>query len=253
MSVFHGGSKKKPAFTVSCNAKAMIHGHLKSGSGQRATLLVYEFKFNSYRGTRIKEADVLFEFHSRNGRSAGPTVAAVRPNGIHKMEETTQNESSKFAVELKAGPQIPAVDAGVTLSKEDAVEKITKHHTVVRGDNPQSDDWGNYFQARFFLSENKSQSTGIPSQLTVCILLEREDDEDFECRPYIEATPNFTTMIASLGSSRAPDEPIIFDVRQLPFDSLESDVNIDPDNLAAVDLEELWGCTMYSNYGKAIK
>jgi hypothetical protein len=253
VSVFHGGSRRKPAFTVSCNAKAMIHGHMEAGSDKKATLLVYEFKFNSYRGTRIKEADILFEFHAQKEQSGGPSVAAVRPRGIHKMEETTQKESSKLTLELKAGPEIPAIDAGVAVSREDAVEKITKHHTVVTGDNPQSDDWGNYFQARFSLSENKSQGTGIPSELVVCMLLEREDDEEFACLPYIKATPNFTTMMASLGSSRAPDEQIVFDVQEAPFNKLSIDVVIDPNNLAAVDLDKLWSCTLYNVYSKAVK
>ncbi|KAL7928910.1 hypothetical protein V8C35DRAFT_316830 [Trichoderma chlorosporum] len=253
VSVFHGGSKKRPAFTVSCNAKAIIHGEMSPSSEMHATLLVYEFKFNSYRGARIKEADILFEFHALKGQAGGPSVRQVAPHGLHKMQETLQSESSKQGLELTVGPNIPAVDVGLTLSGESSVEKVTKHYTVVTGDNPQSDDWGNYFQARFFLSENKSQASGIPSKLRVCILLGREDDEDFVCVPYLKVTPNFSTMVTSLFSSREPDDPIIFRVTEPPFNELDEAVDIDPDNLGSIDLDELWDCTAYNEYEKSVK
>lgn len=40
----------------------MIHGAIAGSYGKRATLLVYELKFLSRRGTRIKEADIRFRF-----------------------------------------------------------------------------------------------------------------------------------------------------------------------------------------------
>ncbi|KAJ8119714.1 hypothetical protein ONZ43_g3397 [Nemania bipapillata] len=180
-------------------------------------------------------ADITFEFHPRTAGSAGPSVKAVRPNGIHKMEETTQVEISTRSLVLQAGPEIPAIDAGVAVTREDAVEKTTKHHTVVTGDNPQSEMDGGYYKARFYLSENESQENGIPSNLVACILLERDDDEDFECHPHIEVTPNLTTMITSLFSSRTPDDPVIFDVRKAPFNKLPESVVIDSNNLAMSD------------------
>ncbi|KAL7905887.1 hypothetical protein GGI35DRAFT_459545 [Trichoderma velutinum] len=253
VSAFRGGSKRRPAFTVSCNARAIIHGEMGPSSDKHATLLVYEFKFNSYRGARIKEADVLFEFHAMKGQAGGPSVHSVAPYGLHKMEETTQSESSTHGLELSVGPSIPAVDVGLTLSGEASVEKVTKHYTVVTGDNPQSDDWGNYFQARFFLSENKSQASGIPSKFCACILLERDDDEDFVCVPYLKVTPNFTTMVTSLFSSREPDDPIIFSVAEPPLNELDARVDIDVDNLGATDLDQLWDCTTYTKYGQSVK
>jgi hypothetical protein len=222
-------------------------------SEKHATLLVYEFKFNSYRGARIKEADILFEFHAIKGQAGGPSVRQVTPYGLHKMQETLQSESSKQGLELTVGPNIPAVNVGLTLSGEATTEKVTKHYTVVTGDNPQSDDWGNYFQARFFLSENKSQASGIPSKFCACILLERDDDEDFICVPYLKVTPNFTTMVTSLFSSREPDDPIIFSVAEPPLNELDGVVDIDLDNLGATDLDKLWDCTAYNEYGQSVK
>ncbi|KAL7898251.1 hypothetical protein HDV63DRAFT_374766 [Trichoderma sp. SZMC 28014] len=253
VSAFRGGSEKRPAFTVSCNALAIIHGEMSSSSEKHATLLVYEFKFHSYKGARIKEADVLFEFHAMKGQAGGPSVRQVAPYGQHKMQETLQSQSSKHGLEVKVGPNNPVIDAGLTLSGESTAEKVTKHYTVVTGDNPQSDDWGNYFQARFFLSENESQASGIPSKLRACILLERDDDEDFICVPYLKVTPNFKTMVTSLFSSREPDEPIIFSVTEPSFNELNTTVDIDINNLIATDLDRLWDCTAYTEYGQSVK
>lgn len=255
VSAFHGGFSKKPSFTVGCEAKVMIHGRMSPTSTKRATLLVYEFRFISRRNTRIKEADILFEFRplSTSSGSVGPTVSEVRPKGEHRMEETAQTEASKLGLSFNIGSSIPGVDAGLTMSGEQSASKDTKHHTIVTGDNPADMEWGDHFQAQFTLAENRSQESGIPTELTVVILLERDNDEDFEMIPQIRVTPDFKTMIASLASSRAPDEPIHFSVREPPFNKIAGITAIDPESLGATDLEGLWVCTLYNLYGKAVK
>lgn len=179
----------------------------------------------------------------------------IRPDGVFKMEETIQNEASKLGLSLNVGPNIPGVDAGVTFSGEESQSKDRKYHTTVVGENPPDLDWGFHAQARFRLEENKSQATGIPSELTVAILLEREDDDDFIMVPFIEATPSFklTTLISSLASSRTPDDPIYFSMQEPPFNRLNTSVSIDRDDLGSVDLDSLWDCTMFNQFGRAIK
>ncbi|KAL4925443.1 uncharacterized protein BDV17DRAFT_283986 [Aspergillus undulatus] len=244
-----GGPRKRPVFTVSCNAKAMIHGEMGGGSSKMATLLVYEFKFRSYRGARLKEADILFEFKPQPGATGGISVAKVRPDGIHKMEKTEQSESHG----LWAGVNGAALQAvGLEAGAEHSVEKVAKYHTVVTGDRPQ-DDWGDYYEAHFSLSENKSQGDGIPSVLTACILLARDNDDDFACVPTISVKPNFMTSVATLFSARDKDDPVVFSVEEPRFDLLGDRVEIDSSNLGSVDLDKLWDCTMYSDYREAIK
>ncbi|OTA07285.1 hypothetical protein A9Z42_0082190 [Trichoderma parareesei] len=205
-------------------------------SDKHATLLVFEFKFNSYRGTRIKEADVLFEFHAAEGQAGGgPSVLQVRPYGRHQMQQTSQHEAQNQAQELSLGINIVA------------------HFTVVTGDNPQSLRYGDYYQARFTLAENKSQANGIPSRFLACVLLERDSDEDFVCVPYVEVKPDFKTVLASLFSSPEHDDPIVFRVTEPPVNKLDGLVEIDRLNLGAVDLNQLWNCTAYNLYGHAIK
>lgn len=250
ISSFHGGFRKKPAYTVSCEAMAMIHGRMSPASDKAATLLVYEFKFLSRRGTRIKSADILFEFRaqSRAPGAIGPSVVEVRPKGQSRMGETVQNQASKFGLSFNVGPSIPGVEAGVTASGERSSTKDVKYHTIVTGDNPADMEWGGHYEARFTLEENKSQESGIPTLLTVVILLERENEEDFEMVPRIEATPDFGTRLVSLASSRAPDDPVKFRRQEPMFNRLDRRTQIDPDNLEATDLDSLWICNMYNLY-----
>ncbi|PTB75385.1 hypothetical protein M440DRAFT_1379605 [Trichoderma longibrachiatum ATCC 18648] len=253
VSVRHGGLGKRHAFTAVCNAKAIVHGEMGPPSDKHATLLVFEFKFNSYRGTRIKEADVLFEFQAAQGQAGGPSVLQVRPRGRHQMQQTSQQESPRDAQELSLGVNVVAVDASLKLSRGASADKDTQHFTVVTGDNPQSLRYGDYRQARFALAENRSQASGIPSRFLACVLLERDTDDDFVCVPHVEVKPDFKTMVASLFSSQERDDPILFKVTEPPVIKLDSLVEIDRLNLGAVDLNKLWDCTAYNLYGHAIK
>ncbi|KAL4980140.1 hypothetical protein BDW66DRAFT_156747 [Aspergillus desertorum] len=239
VSAFRAGPRKKPAFTVSCNSKAIIHGKMGGNSAKMATLLIYEFTFRSYRGARLKEADILFEFKPRPGTTGRISVAKVRPDGVHKMRRTEQIEGHS----VWAGVNGAAMQAvGAEVGAERSVEKTANYHTIITGDRPQ--DWGDYYEARFTLSENKSQRDGIPSALTVCILLERGDNQDFVCVPTISVRPNFKTVVATLFSTRDPDDPIYFSVEEPPINLLESRIKIDSANLAGTNLDEAWDCTI---------
>lgn len=233
----------------------MIHGRLSADSDKRATLLVYDLTFLSRRGTRIKGADILFEFRSlsKHAGAVSPTVAEVRPKGQSRMGETIQNQASKLGISFNIGPSIPGIDTGLTTSGEQNISKDVKFHTTVTGDNPADLEWGDHYQARFTLAENESQQSGIPTQLTVVMLLERDTDDDFEMVPQIEVTPNFTSMITSLGSTRSSDDPIAFSVQEPPYNRLDDAVKIDADNLGATNLDNLWICTMYTLYSNAVK
>lgn len=256
VSSFHGGVYSwKPAFRVSCCAKAMIHGSTGGGSQKAATLLVYEFRFISQRGARIKAANISFEFKadSKSRPASTPIVAKVRPYGVLKMEETVRNEVSKLGISMSIGPSVPGVDASLTPSKERVVAQDVKYHTIVTGDNPPDEDFGDRFLASFTLQENKAQESGIPAEFTVAILLERDSHGDFIMVPRIEATPDLATRMVSLVSSRTPDDPVYFRVDSEPFNELGGEVQIDKHDLRSADMEALWDCTLYNKYGEAVK
>ncbi|KPM35437.1 hypothetical protein AK830_g11140 [Neonectria ditissima] len=239
VSGFVSGSRKKPAFAVSCTAKAIIHGTLDQVSRTRATLLIYDFCFFSYRSTRIKEADIWFEFRPKKGStSAGPTVHKIEPFAKYDMMPTTEIITRSFT---KGGGITSGtmVSANATVSATTSVEKTTTHAAELVGNNP-SDEWGNRFLAHWFLKENESQKSGIVSFLRTCILLTRQNDEEFSCMPSIEVTPDFKTWLVTLAGSRTPDDPIILDPEYDAYNMLEGGAKIDELNLGSVKLDDLW-------------
>lgn len=253
MSGFQSGPRKRPAFDVRCVAKAIIHGTLNNDPESRATLLIYDFSFFSYRSTRIKEADIFFEFVDGKNSSQGsaPTVKRIAPYSRHSMMETTQTNTKKLTADagIDAGS---VVTANTKVGVESSTEKITTHAAEIVGSQP-FDNWGNYTEAQWHLKENDSQQNGIVAMLRSCILLTRDNDEEFECVPYIRVSPNFSTWLGSLASTRSRDDAIPFDPSFEPFSDLDGKVEIDRWNLNAVDLEQVWDCTFSTTFGNAVK
>jgi hypothetical protein len=252
VSGFGVGSRKRPAFHISCTAKVIVHGTLTKDSNELATLLVYDFSFFSYRSTRIKEAHIVFEFQPKKGSAGwGPAVKKVGPYATHVMMQTTQTETVTKGGELSlTGGTV--INGNAKGSVEKAVEKVTTHAVKITGDNP-FDDWGNHFLAEWSLKENESQKKGIVTLLRACILLTRDSDKEFCCIPSIEVKPDFKTQLGSLFSSRTPDDPVILDPEYEPYNTLEGDVKIDRWNLGAVNLDNLWDCTFHKAFGEAVK
>ena len=252
VSAYASGSRKKPAFRVGCDAVAIIHGTLDQTSKRRASLLIYDFSFFSYRSARIKEATISFQFLGKDGDSAGaPAVQKVAPFASHTMMQTTQNETLKVSGQggISGGAVVTLNTSGTV---EKSVEKTTTHSAEITGVNP-ADDWGNRFRADWYLRENASQKTGIVRQLRICILLTRDADSEFSCIPIISVTPNLAAKMPSLFSPGPHDDPIIFDPEYLPFNALGENIQIDQWNLAAVPLEKVWDCTFHSTFAEAVK
>lgn len=248
---FHGGRKKRPAFNVSAVAKAIIHGTLDQTSKTPATLLVYDFKFLSHRSTRIKDASISFEFKAKRGStSLGPTVIAVAPYAKHIMMRTTETVTRTIGGDV--GAQGGAVVAGnASVHAEKTAEKIITHAAEIVGDNP-ADEWSNRFLAQWSLSENTSQMNGIVSLFRACILLTRDNGEEFYLYPTVEVKPDLKTKLGvSLWGFRRPDDPIRIVPASTEVNRLE-DKLISSSNLSS-SINNLWDCTFYSTFDDAVK
>jgi len=244
------GPKKRPAFFVGCVAQAIIHGTLNPTTGTRATLLVYDLSFFSYRSVRIKAANIHFEFRSKDGiAGAGPLVHKMAPFATHTMMETTALVTGTVEVSgVVSGGAAVNVQAGGKYGK--TVEKTETYAAEVTGNRPP-DAWGNHFEVSWSLKENQLQPRGIVRQMRTCILLTRKTDQDFQLVPTIEATPNFSGWLGSLRSTRPPDDPVTFDPEYDPYNQLGFE--IDRWNLDKAPLESLWDCTFHHSFGNAVK
>ncbi|KAI1486854.1 hypothetical protein F5X96DRAFT_193081 [Biscogniauxia mediterranea] len=248
---FYVGRKKRPAFNVSAVAKAIVHGTLDQTSRTPATLLVYDFTFLSHRSTRIKDANISFEFKAKRGStSLGPTVINVAPYAKHIMMRTTETVTRTVGGDF--GVQAGTVMTGnAGIHGEKSVEKITTHAAEVVGNNP-ADEWSNRFLAQWSLSENESQMSGIVSLFRACILLTRDNDEEFYLYPTVEVTPDLKTQLkAPLWGFRRPDDPIKIVPTSTAVNRLEGN-DISNSNLSS-GLSNLWDCTFYATFENAMK
>jgi hypothetical protein len=73
------------------------------------------------------------------------------------------------------------------------------------------------------------------------------------CTPHISITPDFATVVTSLFSSRTPDDPIWFSIKEPPFDRFGGSFHIDKGNSEATEIDKLWDCTMYHSYDGSVK
>ncbi|KAL2150280.1 hypothetical protein VTH82DRAFT_7956 [Thermothelomyces myriococcoides] len=202
---YSSGLRRRPAFFVGCEAKAIVHGTLNQASDTRATLLVSDFCFFSYRSARIKRARAHFEFRSKTGvPGAGPLVLGSSPVACLAAAPAS------IIVMAAQGTQGPS-------------SKIETYAAEVTG-NRLPDEWGNHFEVSWSLKENPSQPTGIVRQLRTCILLTRETDDEFQLVPTIEVTPNFAGRAVSLFSSRPADDPVVFDPSYEPYNKLDREI-----------------------------
>ncbi|KAI1635752.1 hypothetical protein F4809DRAFT_642243 [Biscogniauxia mediterranea] len=212
---------------------------------------VYDFTFLSHRSTRIKDANISFEFKAKRGStSLGPTVINVAPYAKHIMMRTTETVTRTVGGDfgVQAGTVVTG-DAGI--HGEKSVEKITTHAAEVVGNNP-ADEWSNRFLAQWSLSENDSQMSGIVSLFRSCILLTRDNDEEFYLYPTVEVTPDLKTQLKTpLWGFRRADDPIKIVPTSTEVNRLEGN-DISSSNLGS-GLSNLWDCTFYATFENAMK
>lgn len=237
---------------MNCSARAVIHGTLDSESQTPATLLIYDFSFLAYRSSRIKDADISFEFQDKEGQGT-PTIYKMAPYLKHTMIPSSEVHSRTLEAGISGaagfGPvSLPSPNISVSSSREKTIE----HQVEVVGDKP-SDDYGRYYRAQWYLKENESQKKGIASFLRTCILLKRQHDGQFLMRPTVEAKANTATRILSLFATRTLDDPIDLDPSLSPYQNGVDTTAIDRWNLGAVDMDELWDWTFHNAFSRGIK
>ncbi|TLD19088.1 hypothetical protein PspLS_09976 [Pyricularia sp. CBS 133598] len=240
VSAFGARRRRRPAFTVECMAQIIIHGTLNQNSDALATLLVYDLAFFQYgQSARIVEADVRFNFvaKARDGGTTSPdgerpSVLKIAPYGEFETMKSTSDISRH--IELAAAPNV-GLQVGASLGSS----KTLNHAARLTGSKP-SNEWGQHFRAQWFMTENASGKTGVPSRLRCCILLERTTNDEFCCIPSIHAKADLRTQLSTLFDARENDDPIVFDPEYEPYNELNGILEVDTTNLGAVNMDELW-------------
>lgn len=243
------------AIDVRGRSKVIVHGYLNPSSDRAATLLVYDFTFNSTkRFRRVASAKITFDFACCQPGSSGPEVLAVAPSGRWSLAETTQNEysESRSGVNMSLGYQGASVGGSHYWTR--CVQREGRDATIIHGDTI-CNAYGRETGAKFTLLENASASpkTGVPSLFRLAILLGRKTDDEFRCTVNVDTVADWKTRSAAFFAAKTRDDPIYFDPGLPPVNKLEGlEDRIDAENLGATNLGEIFDATIYTSFTSAI-
>ncbi|KAK9783757.1 putative Peptidase S8/S53 domain-containing protein [Seiridium cardinale] len=212
-------TERKGTIDIRCVAKDVIHGHMKDGAGF-ATLLVYEFQFDPRkRARRISSINMEFLYSSVGSKQ--PEVIGIAPKGRMVMAPTTETETFTKGGEASAGGNIFGADIGCGWKWEKAINREISDATRIIGSiDLKNRNHGNPNAASWTVLENESAKTGVPAHLLTAILLNRHDEEEFQCTFKIKSTVDLTSKLTRLFGSTPADDPVLYDPKVPPTNKL---------------------------------
>lgn len=244
------------AIDIRGKSKVIIHGYMDPDSDEAATLLVYDFTFNSTkRFRRVASANITFEFAGCEPGQSGPEVRDVAPSGRWSLAETTQKEHIEHTGSANLTVGYQGASAGGTSGWTKSLDREGRDSTIINGDTI-CNAYGKETGAKFTLLENASASPkiGVPSFFRLAILLARKTDVEFQCAVNIEIEADWKTRMDTFFAAKTQDDPIYFDPGLPPMNKLKNlKHEIDAEDLGAIKMDELFDATMYTTFKRAIK
>jgi len=223
----------------------VVHGRYGPGSVSAATLLVVEFHFLSYKSDRrFRQAVITLQLSSSDNSKEGPVVASITPYGRFCLNPTVTSEEKTISTNIGANVGVGGVGgANVGLGWSLSKVKERKHQTTLVGSTRlELRNYGGKDTARWVLSENRSQSDGIPSFFRAGILLKRNSDAEFLATIQITAEADLAYSIRNTfetWTGKTPvDDPILFDPSLEPQGEYPLP-EIDLDHLSKYNLESI--------------
>ncbi|KAI8966063.1 hypothetical protein F5Y11DRAFT_211164 [Daldinia sp. FL1419] len=196
------------AVDITCNLKDVIHGAISTDSDRYATVIVMEWGFQPKGSRRISEAtiELLFETSSPD---SDIEVEKVSFEGTYGLMSSTQEETTTRGGEVNLGLEQFA-SIGLAGKWEKTVSRSNSDAIVLYGGRRLINNRPPNRIATWKLSENQSQRSGIPSSLKVAILVSRDDQKKFFCRPGLACKTDLKTAAEGLFKKIPKDDPIIF-------------------------------------------
>ncbi|AEO54667.1 hypothetical protein MYCTH_2123570 [Thermothelomyces thermophilus ATCC 42464] len=121
---YSSGSRRRPAFFVGCEAKAIVHGTLSRVSGTRSTLLVYGFCFLSYprswEGCRVGGGGII-------GQAGGKFAKTIEQTETYAAEVTGNRPPDEWGNHFEASWSLKE-----NSSQPSGIRFLLDHAAVVR-------------------------------------------------------------------------------------------------------------------------
>jgi len=215
----------------------VVHGKL-SGSGEPATLVVMDFWFlSSEKSRRFTKATIDVSFRDADATpEKGPWVIGLDPVGKWQAQPSEKHvemtRSANASAQAGSGPA--SMGAGVACdykTSQNEADQITVNGMKLFDGTPI----GHKRKVRWVLTENRSQSSGLPSQFRTFILVQRCDNEQFTAVVDIDAHVNLSASVLRMFGRKPKDDPIIFEpdpeVRKERKLTWAKEAGIDPEKL----------------------
>ncbi|KAF5642481.1 intracellular serine protease [Fusarium tjaetaba] len=226
------------AVEINCSIEKVVHGALAPDSDYYATLIVMHWSFQPKNGRRVSEATIqlLFEAESSDTEIE---VKEVSFSDTYSLMPTTQDESVTKGAETTVGVE-QVGQLSLTGKWEKTVKKTTSDAITLSGGKRMVKNMPPNRIARWVISENESQQSGIPTSLKVAVFITRDDEERFRCKLGLDCKTDLKTQFQGLFRKIPKDDPIIF--QPDPEDKgtrSNKNVTYGDEDLGSVNLDEL--------------
>ena len=224
-----------------------VHGYLEGGQGDRASLLVMTFLFRSENPNRqrFREAQIWLRFEKAVDEDEGdePVVEHVYPNSLY-FNATSRDSETQNTVGVGAWMGSPLGPISTQPYIYRKTDKVSLTDTgFVYGSTRRTGKEGlkGNNTAYFTLSENPRQGAGLPSQLTVAVVIRHKTARDrFGMHAKVEAkTGLLRDLRARLQSiwGGMPREQLV----EFSYKKAGKEVEgIDTDNIRNVDMSRFF-------------
>jgi hypothetical protein len=241
---------------IGCDLLPVIHGQTNPDSGTPASLLVFDFRFQSNRRKkRFLRADIRVIFADE--KEPGSTVydpivkkisfAPLGQSSQYTISPTTTTREVERVVSVSgSGGQLGiSLTAGYTYSLKETIEE-SDAAMLVAPKRVRTRMIGKKNSAEWTLLENSSTRSGIPTFMRVGILLERPmaaESRRFTATVSVDAELNVGSHLETIrrffGKKEVPAvDPIIFDPQRQGGPSA-SMFRVERASLDAANMEEI--------------
>ena len=227
----------------------VVHGKLRDGSDDEATLLVAGFNFLPSGNKRFVDANITWTFTS-DDPTVDVEVESIAPFGSWSLNPVTLKLESNIGIKANAGPGTGPVAANVSGEYGEKAAKDLEYHTLVEGSRRMENrNYGGFDSVRWYLKENAKDRRGICRMLQVGILLKRTTSSEKKSKrdpaPTFRGTLDITVDKGVLSKAKSfvervrknmkKDEAVVF---RPGMDRVSGHFDIPNHNLSSVDLTE---------------
>jgi hypothetical protein len=257
--------ERKGAMDVRCALKGVVHGVLgdmdddDDDPAAYATLMVFEFRFDSQRQSRrIIRSRISIEFsgmpvQQRRRPTSRPEVRAIAPRNKWSIETKTDDiETTREVAGNLGAAGVPILNVGMEGKWSRTTRRDTTNATTVSGSVDLADgiNSGKPNCAGWVLLENKERNTGLPEVLRVAILLKRLDTEPFTGMVKISSHADWKTEIEWMFGAFPIDDPVLFNPKLSASKNMKKYEGLP---LGSVALDELADVTWRTDKQGAVK